>query len=80
MTLKRVGLTPVDLGRVLLANGSEDDTLIYIVPRLCVGPLCVSNMQVSAGVQGLLGTDFLRAAHARVEIANGVMTIRAGTL
>ena len=63
IALTRAGLQPIDRDRVLLANGAEDTALVYVVPQLCVGPLCVANMRVLAGVEGLLGTDFLKAAH-----------------
>jgi predicted aspartyl protease len=75
LTLERAGLQPVGIGSAVLANGSEDKTLVYIVPRLCVGTICASNMRVVAGVQGLLGPDFLRAAHAKATIAGNTLTL-----
>jgi len=75
LTLEHAGLKPIDMGRLSLANGSEADALIYIVPRLCVGGFCVSNMRVVAGVSGLLGIDFLKAAQVEVKISDGVMTL-----
>jgi predicted aspartyl protease len=75
LTLEHAGLKPIDMTRLSLANGSEDDALIYIVPRLCVGDFCVSKMRVVAGVSGLLGVDFLKAAQVEVKISDGVMTL-----
>ena len=78
MLLTRAGLQPIDRDPVRLANGAEDTALVYVVPQLCVGPLCVTDMRVLAGVEGLLGTDFLRAAQAKVTIADGVLTLARG--
>jgi predicted aspartyl protease len=75
LTLEHAGLKAIDTTRLSLANGSEADTLIYIVPQLCVGDFCVSNMRVVAGVSGLLGVDFLKAAQVEVNISDGVMTL-----
>jgi predicted aspartyl protease len=75
LTLEHAGLKAIDTTRLSLANGSETDALIYIVPRLCVGDFCVSNMRVVAGVSGLLGVDFLKAAQVEVKISDGVMTL-----
>jgi hypothetical protein len=74
-TLERAGLKPVGMGSAVLANGSVDTALIYIVPRLCVGTLCASNIEVSAGVQALLGPDFLRAAQAKETIVGNTLTL-----
>jgi clan AA aspartic protease (TIGR02281 family) len=74
-TLEHAGLKPIDMTRLSLANGSEDDALVYIVPRLCIGDFCVSDMRVVAGVSGLLGVDFLKAAQVEVNISDGVMTL-----
>jgi hypothetical protein len=77
-TLARAGLAPIGRDRVLLANGSLDAVPVCVVAELCVGPLCAANMRVLAGppgIEGLLGTDFLKAAEARVTIADGVLTL-----
>jgi hypothetical protein len=74
-SLALAGLHPVGTMRGILANGSEADMPEYIVPRLCVGPLCASDIRVLGGTMGLLGTDFLDATHAQVKIVGGVMTL-----
>jgi predicted aspartyl protease len=70
------GLKPYGSDQGALADGTISTALVYFVPQLCIGNLCLLDIPVlSTNGDNLIGTDLLHLLRAKIEIDNQIMVI-----